>query len=106
MDMQNTEKLQIFAKYLDGSMQSWGYDGVWFDKYNDMLADIAKDFPSHFAETYKNVVGLLLVWGEGLPIGDELKNVPTKELEPVYGDELLQVVSEWLTEIGVLQNGN
>lgn len=106
MDMQNTEKLQIFAQYLDGSMQSWGYDGKWFGKYDDMLADVAKDFPSNFAETYKNVVGLLFVWGEGLPLGEELENVPTKELSPVYGEELVQAVSEWLTEIGVYQNGN
>lgn len=104
--MKDTEKLQIYANYKDGSMQSWGYDGKHFTSYPTLLADVARDFPDDFPAKYKDVVSLLLVWGEGLPLDDQLKDVPTKELEPVYGHQLVDTVATWLTELGVLQNGD
>lgn len=97
MLMQNTERIQILAHYLDGSTQVWGYDGKWFDDYNAVMADIAKDFPSDFFDHYKNVVGMGFVWNNG---------EQTKDLPPTCGDELVQAVSDWLVELEVIENGN
>ena len=100
--MQDTEKLQIYIMLDDGSMRSWGYDGRWFDTYEKVLDDVAKDFPDSFPETYPNTESMLLVWGEGLPIANELDGVPTKTIAPTFGAGLVAEVSSWLTEIGVL----
>lgn len=97
MLMDNKNRLQILAYYLDGSVQMWGYDGKWFDDYNAVLTDIAKDFPTDFFDHYKNVVGMRLVWNNG----DD-----TKEIQPTCGEPLLQAVAEWLTELGEYENGN
>ena len=103
--MDNTEKLQVYVTYENGSMQSWGYDGWGYDTYEKMIADMNKDFPADFLQTYTGVTSMLLVWGEGLPLGDQLKDVPTKELEPMCGPELVDAVEEWLAEQGVNLNG-
>lgn len=106
MGMQDTEKLQIYVTYKDGSMQSWGYDGKHFDTYPEMLASVARDFHDNFTDTYTDIEAMLFVWGEGLPLGDELKDVPTKELDPVYGQPLIDELTSWLLELGVQVNGN
>ena len=104
--MKDTEKLQIYVNYADGSMQSWGYDGKHFNNYPTLLADVARDFPLDFPDHYKGVESMLFVWGEGLPLDDQLKDVPTKELQPTYGQKLVDAVATWLAELGVLENGN
>jgi len=104
--MKDTEKLQIYVTYGNGAMQSWGYDGQHFPTLPKLFTDIANDFPDTFTESYKGVVSMLLVWGDGLPIDDQLDNVPTKEIEPVYGQSLVDTVASWLVELGVLENGN
>lgn len=104
--MKDTEKLQIYVTYDNGNMQSWGYDGWGFKTYEQMIADVQKDFPADFADTYKGVVSMLMVWGHGLPLDDQLKDVPTKEIEPTYGHGLIDVVTTWLAELGVLTNGS
>lgn len=104
--MKDTEKLQIYVTYKNGSMQSWGYDGKHFAEYEHVLSDVARDFPADFPTVYKDIDAMLFVWGEGLPLDDQLKEVPTKDLEPVYGQELVDTLTTWLAELGVLKNGN
>lgn len=104
--MKDTEKLQIYVTYENGSIQSWGYDGWGYETYDRMIADVQKDFPADFPATYKGIVSMVLVWGVGMPLGDELKDVPTKDIEPTYGQALIETVTTWLTELGVLTNGS
>lgn len=100
--MKEDEKLQIYVTYENGSMQSWGYDGQYFPTVSAMLQNALGDFPA----VPKNTKSMLLVWGEGLPLGDELKNTPTKELEPTCGPALIEEVAKWLADIGVIVDGN
>jgi hypothetical protein len=104
--MKDTEKLQIYVTYKNGSTQAWGYDGKHFDSIAKVIADVQRDFPADFPTVYKNVYTMFFVWGEGLPLDDQLKDLPTKELQPVYGQELVDTLTTWLTELGVLENGN
>jgi len=90
--MNNDDRLQIFTNYLDGSIQGYGYDGQWFDTHETMLADVLKDF----AEPKNLVVGMRYVWGTA---------EKQKELSPLYGQDLIDDLTAWLTEIGVY-NGN
>lgn len=103
--MDNSEKLQIYVTYEDGAMQSWGYDGWGYDTYERMIADVTKDFHPGFFEIYTGITSMLLVWGEGLPLDDQLKDVPTKEIEPMCSTELVETVTEWLEELGVQIHG-
>lgn len=104
--MKDTEKLQIYVTYKNGSLQSWGYDGKHFDNLERVIADVQKDFPADFPTVYKDITSMIFVWGEGIPLDDQLKDEPTKELEPVYGQELVDTLTAWLAELGVLTNGN
>lgn len=104
--MKDTEKLQIYVTYANGSMQSWGYDGDSFDTYDAMFDNLSKDFHDGFFDTYKEVKGMFLVWGVGLPIADQLKDVPTTEISPICGSDLVDTVADWLNSIGVPVYGN
>lgn len=98
MLMDNDSRLQILVNYLDGSGQIWGYDGKWFADFDAVFADVARDFPTDFFEQYKNVVSMRLGWNNG----EQVKNLPS----PICGEELIQAVSGWLVELGVIENGN
>lgn len=104
--MKDTEKLQIYVTYSNGDQQSWGYDGKMFKTYDALLADVARDFPDDFYDRYKNVESMLLVWGEGLPIADQLDNVPTTEISPICGADLVDTVADWLNSLEVAVYGN
>lgn len=97
MLMDNKNRLQIIAYYFNGNVQSWGYDGQWFNDYDAVLADVANDFPDDFPERYQGVVGMRLDWNN---------DQTTIAIKPVYGEELIAKLTEWLTELGVYQNGN
>ena len=97
--MKNDDKLQIYVYYPDGSIQGYGYDGKWFETIEAMLDNVLGDFP----EVQENIDKMLFVWGTGLPLGDELKDKPTKTLDPVFGDELIEALTAWLKKVGVIE---
>lgn len=90
--MNDDQRLQVFTLHLDDSMTGYGYDGVWFNTHDDALANVLGDF----TEPKQGVVGMRLVWGNAEEI---------KEIKPLYGQELIDAITAWLTELGVY-NGN
>lgn len=90
--MKNNQRIQIIEVNLDGSMKGYGYDGEWFNTFDDALSNMSLDF----TEAHEGVVELRFVWGNA----DSIKQVPA-----MHGEELIEAVSEWLIEIGVL-HGN
>lgn len=91
--MKDTDKIEIFAYYGDGSIQSWGYDGDQFATYELMFDDVAHDF----AKQLVNVTKIRFMFNES----------DTKDLLPtIYGKELTTALIKWLAEIGVYENGN
>lgn len=91
--MNADDKLSIYAYYADGSIQSWGYDGRWFETYDKLVEDVAKDF----ADQLQKVTKIRFMFNED----------KTKDLLPtIFGSELTDDLIAWLTEIGVYRNGN
>ena len=91
--MKNDDKLSIYAYYADGSIQSWGYDGRWFESSEALIADVAKDF----ADQLHRVTKIRFIFNED----------KTKDLLPtIFGSELTDDLMAWLIEIGVYKNGN
>ena len=73
--MKNHERLQLQVLYKDGSMQTFGYDGIWFDTVDDALNNAYQDFK----KPIKNTRSMSIIWGN---------NEFVKKLsKPKWGDD-------------------
>ena len=74
-------------------MQTFGYDGIWFDTVDDALNNAYQDFK----KPIKNTRSMSIIWGN---------NEFVKKLsKPKWGDDLITIVRNCLTEEGLI-NGN
>lgn len=92
--MKDTDQLQIQVNYKDGSIQTFGYDGKWFDTIDDALANAYNDFK----EPFKNVNTMAFSWNN-YQLAQHLNT-------PIWGDDLISYIRNFLYEEGVIQNGN
>ena len=88
--MKDNERLQIQVEYKDGSIQTFGYDGKWFDTIDDALSNAYQDFK----EPFDNVSGISIVWNY-----NELAQHLTT---PIWGDDLIMYIRNFFVEEGVI----